>query len=132
MEFEGTWIYLALSGLSEMMVNVPSEAAKRLFDGDNTIKSFQARYFTTIKVRKESKSDMEVRAKAYKIEMPVQETIIEAFPWIVEQEEAVKGDAIIYMHSVAWVRQPCDELIAAAIALWKKSNILQIHSNLQK
>jgi len=122
---EWAWVYLGLAGLGDMMVEVPSSAAELLFSG-TLIQSFTARHFTTVKVRKETRDEMAARTKAYKVEVPIQETIIETFPWIVEQEKAIVGDGIIFMHSVAWARRPCDDLIEAAKKLWSANRIIEV------
>lgn len=119
-----SWVYVGLTGLGEMMIETTD--ADILFDGTAKPPFMTARHFTTVKVRKETREEMNARAKAYKVEMPIQETIIETFPWIVEQEGAIKEDGVLFMQSVAWARRPCDELVEAANRIWKKSNIVKI------
>ncbi len=126
---EWAWIYLTLSGLNDMLVQIPSEIADALFEGRDIPNSFKARHFTTVKVRKEAASEMQARAQANKIEMPIQETIIETFPWIVEQEKAV-NDGVIFSHAIAWARRPCKELVVAAEALWSEKKIIEVRSPL--
>lgn len=118
---EWTWVYLGLNGLGEILAEV--ENGDCLFVGVPS-PTLAVRNFTHVKVRRETKEEMNARAKAYKVEMPIQETIIEAFPWIVEQEKAV-GEGVLFTASIVWARRPCDELVDVATKLWAKSNIIK-------
>lgn len=122
---EWTWVYLGLAGLGETMAEI--ENGEVLFSNEELPCSLAVRNFTNVKVRKETRDEMQARAKAYKIEVPIQETMIEAFPWIVEQEKAVK-DGVIFTSSIVWARRPCDELIDVANKLWNKTNIITARS----
>lgn len=118
-----TWVYLGLTGLGETLAEVKNGEA--LFSSEPLPQSLAIRNFTNVKVRRETKDEMLARAKAYKVEMPIQETMIEAFPWIVEQEKAV-GEGVIFTSSIVWARRPCDELVDVANKLWTKSNIIKV------
>ena len=118
------WVYLGLAG-QEVMVEI--ENGDILFTNKELPRSLAARNFTHVKVRKETRDEMQARIKAHKVEMPAQETIIETFPWVIEREKAV-NDGVIFTNAIIWARRPHEDLITAAKQLWSPSAIIAVRS----